>query len=109
MHLPERWGYLQFTKNTTSTATFILPQSEKRRQYLWLLYYKQKAYFAKHRKYATSLKNFGITTPGLQVDGDENILKMEATTRQFTIYISDDDNTLSINDEGFVQTLKKIL
>ena len=109
MHLPERWGYLQFTKNTTSTATFILPQSEKRRQYLWLLYYKQKAYFAKHRKYATSLKNFGINTPGLQVDGDENILKMEATTRQFTIYISDDDNTLSINDEGFVQTLKKIL
>jgi len=64
-------------------------------------------YFAKHRKYATSLKSFGIDTPGLQVDGDENILKMEATTRQFTIYISDDTSTLSINDEGFVQTLKK--
>ena len=109
MHLPERWGYLQFAKNTSGTTTFILPQSEKRKQYLWLLYYKQKAYFAKHRKYATSLKSFGITTPGLEVDGDDNILKMEATTRQFTIYISDDDNTFSINDEGLVQTLKKIL
>src|SRR5215204_413434 len=29
MHLPERWGYLQFSKNTSSTTTFILPKSEK--------------------------------------------------------------------------------
>ena len=108
MHYPERWGYLQFTTDTIRSATFILPQFEKRKQYLWLLYYKQKAYFSKHRKYAASLKDLKITTSDLQVNGDKNVLTMEATTRQFTIYITDNTNTLSINDEGFVQTLKKI-
>jgi hypothetical protein len=107
MHCPERWGYLQFVKKASSTNAFPLPQSEKRKQYLWLLYYKQKAYFAGHHKYAMSLKDLGIVSPGVHVAGEENVLKMEATKIQFTVYISDEKSTLSINDEGFVQTLKK--
>jgi hypothetical protein len=109
MHYPERWGYLFFAKDATATTAFALPQAEKRKQYLWLLYYKQKAYFGKNRKYATTLQDLGITEEQVEVDNTSNRLSMEATTRQFSVYITDHDTTLSINEEGLVQGFKKRL
>lgn len=107
MHYPERWGYLLFTKDMGSKSTFVLPLDEKRKQYLWLLYYKQKAFFGKHRKYAASLKALGIPEGKVQIEGINNWLSMETTTRQFMVYITDHETTLSINDEGLVQRIKK--
>ncbi|HEV7333858.1 MAG TPA: carbohydrate-binding family 9-like protein [Flavisolibacter sp.] len=108
MHYPERWGYLLFTKEANSPSEFVLPRDEKRRQYLWLLYYKQKAFFSKHRKYATSLKDLELNDQ-VRIDNTNNKLSMEATTRQFSGYITDEETILSINHEGFVQTIKKAL
>ena len=105
MHLPERWGYLQFTKEKSGRKGFVLPVAEKRKQYLWLLYYKQKAFFGKNQRYATSLQDLGLTD-GVLIDGTKNSLHMEATTRQFSGYITDQNTTLSINDEGFVRAIK---
>ena len=48
MHYPERWGYLQFSRK--STAVFTMPFSEKQKQYLWLIYYRQKQYLQKKPK-----------------------------------------------------------
>lgn len=110
MHYPERWGYLQFSRKPSAVNdTFQLPYNEKRKQYLWLLYYRQKAYQQKHQKYAASLKELNINTNEVTVEKMVNKLKVEATSRQFTVSISDGSNTLLLNDEGFVQLLNKVL
>ncbi len=107
MHYPERWGYLVFTKDSLGKKMFSLPPDEKRRQYLWLAYYKQKAFWSANRKYAASLADLGLPVGAFLIDGAENQLKLEATSKQFTVTISDGRSTLSINDEGFVQAIKK--
>ncbi len=55
MHLPERWGYLQFSGNKAGKQeeVFVLPEGESIRKYLWLIYYKQKSYSREHKQYAT--------------------------------------------------------
>jgi hypothetical protein len=103
MHYPERWGYLQFTRKSATNATFTLPYEERRKQYLWLVYYRQKKYLSEHRTYASSLKDLGITTPRVTVEGVSNQLKLESTSRQFLVSIDDGNRTWLLNDEGQVQ------
>ena len=102
MHYPERWGYLYFTKQD-ATSRFDLPYNEKRKPYLWLVYYKQHAYRTTHGKFATSLVQLGIDSPAISIGGISNILRTEATTRQFMVYISDKHDSLSVNEVGLVQ------
>lgn len=107
MHYPERWGYLQFTNDTLAPQVFVLPAAEKRKRYLWLCYYKQKNFFSTHGRYAARLQDLGIAESLIVVDRLANRLHMEATARQFCVSITDANNTLSVNDEGLIQTLKK--
>ncbi len=104
MHCPERWGYLLFTKQTKSADApqFVLPYGEKQRQYLWLVYYRQKAYFEKNKKYAPTLAELGIKPTAFDLDGKKNTLTMEATSRQFSVSIGSAESRISINDEGLV-------
>jgi hypothetical protein len=103
MHLPERWGYLQFAKS--KNKGFEWPYDESRRPYLWLLYYQQQAFKEKHGRYATTLKQLGITTGETVIDGKKNYITMEATGRQFMIYLSDKESKLTINENGLVQKI----
>ena len=102
MHYPERWGYLQFSKQTnpSSAPPFVLPISEKQRQYLWLVYYRQKEFFGRNRRYASTLDELGIQPAEFDIDGTKNTLVMEATNRQFSAIIESTDSRISINDEG---------
>ncbi|MEO5999925.1 MAG: carbohydrate-binding family 9-like protein [Chitinophagaceae bacterium] len=108
MHFPERWGYLQFTRKESDAAVvFELPYPEKQKKYLWLCYYRQKEYFTKNRRYASSLKDLGIDTPGVTIDNRTNTLQMEATSQQFMATIAEDTvNLISINDEGLIRGLR---
>lgn len=104
MHLPERWGYLQFATKEASTdlPLFELPYSEMQRQYLWLVYYKQQAYKRNNGHYASSLGDLGISDTQL-VDGVGNSLSMEATSSLFFCRIKDaEGKTVSINNEGYI-------
>lgn len=105
MHFPERWGYLQFTKEPTGETAFVLPEEERWKPYLWLLYYKQKEQKAKNKTYAASLQALGLRER-VRLGGVEGQLKMEATTRQFSATITFRQTTVTINDEGLVQTIK---
>lgn len=107
MHYPERWGYLLFTKK--EATTFTMPYDESRKPILWLLYYRQKEHRAKHGRYAVTLKQLGIGTTGYTVDGINNKLKLEATSRQFMVYLSDSTNTITINQDGLVQKINERL
>ncbi len=107
MHYPERWGYTLFSENTpnNSEQTFILPYSEKQRKYLWLAYYKQKEYFKKNKKYASSLNELKVSENDIQIDGKKNILNLEANSGQFLISIREEgSNTIiSLDQDGLIR------
>jgi hypothetical protein len=109
MHLPERWGYIQFSTIEVSSKLpeFKLPYSELQRQYLWLIYYKQQQYTKNNAKYAKSLDDLELKSL-VQIAGKTNVLSLEATSYQFTATISDIENDyiILINNEGLV-TVKK--
>ncbi|MEO6290150.1 MAG: carbohydrate-binding family 9-like protein [Ginsengibacter sp.] len=110
MHFPERWGYLHFSKREAGEPgkTYSIPYSEIQKKYLWLVYYLQKDYFQKHHMYASKLKELGIYDNTFILENKENKLRMEATSRQFMVYISSDENIHTVNDEGLVQLTKPI-
>lgn len=109
MHLPERWGYLYFSRQpaTGPAVAFTMPYAEKQKQYLWLVYYRQKEYFGKHGRYSKSLKELGLKNPKVMVEGQENQLKLEAGTLQFMAAIQGPDGKVwGINENGFVHKIK---
>lgn len=109
MHFPERWGYLFFSKPNEGVAAkkYSIPESEDLKKYLWHVYYLQKEYLQKNKSYATNLNQLGISESTFNVNGIQNKLWMEATSRQFMVYISNDQTSYSLNDEGLVHTLKQ--
>jgi hypothetical protein len=108
MHFPERWGYLFFSKPETGKplAEYRVPYSESQKKHLWLVYYLQKEYFQKNKAYARELKDLGITETDIQIDGKSNRLWMEATSRQFMVYINGEQSSYSVNDEGLAQSVR---
>jgi hypothetical protein len=106
MHYPERWGYLQFSKNVTGNNAFIMPYAEDQKRYLWLIYYREHLYFRAHHAYALSLDKLGIDSNVL-IAGKANKLKLEATEHQFMGLITDggDDVTWGIDQQGAVNQL----
>ena len=106
MHYPERWGYTLFSENTPNNneQTFIVPYSEKQRKYLWLAYYKQKEYFKKNKKYASSLNELKISENDIQIDGKKNSLNLEVNSKQFLISITEEgSNTIiSLDQDGLI-------
>ncbi|TXK24933.1 hypothetical protein FVR03_22125 [Pontibacter qinzhouensis] len=113
MHYPERWGYLHFTKQKAGTreVDFKLPYAEKQKNYLWLVYYRQKEYYEKHQLYATSLGQLGFEEEErVVIENHTNQLQLEATKHQFMATIQGPDNAVwSINQEGLIQKLKNTL
>ena len=109
MHFPERWAYLFFSKKDagSSKTAFSIPYSEEQKKHLWHAYYLQKDYFQKNSSYASSLSKLGINNLTLLIDGKENKLWMEATSRQFMVYISAGEDVYTLNDEGLVHLLEK--
>ena len=109
MHFPERWAYLFFSKKDagSSETAFSIPYSEEQKKHLWHAYYLQKDYFQKNNSYASSLSKLGINNFTLLIDGKENKLWMEATSRQFMVYISAGEDVYTLNDEGLVHLLEK--
>jgi hypothetical protein len=81
MHRPERWGYVQFSIAPPGKAVFVPDPAEPAKQLLHRVYYAQRAYHARHGKWAESLADLGlkdVTHP--TVTGPP---KLETTTRLF--------------------------
>jgi hypothetical protein len=55
MHRPERWGFVQFTNETTRGKVVFRPDpSAFARDVLQTIYYAQKDFFAKHKRWAAT-------------------------------------------------------
>lgn len=110
LHVPERWGMLQFSEKPVNAGlpSFVLPEVEILKKYLWLVYYKQEAYRAESNKFALSLDK--ISMPETLHDGAGVGLKlrMEATTLQFTAFLTTDEKRVfSINNVGYITEIKQ--
>lgn len=108
MHMPERWGYVQFSALAPDAAQplFEWPYSERQRQYLWLVFYKQQKHYRDKGAYALSLSDLSIAGSCL-VSGKRNTLSLSATPLQFTATISDDSGAaLRINHEGLIRKIR---
>lgn len=110
MHYPERWGYAKFsTKKPKGKSSFLLPEDEKLKNYLWLLYYKQKDFFAKENRYASDFEQLHFDIERFKELHESCILEMEVTRKQFVACLTTGAGiTWQINDEGriFKQTNK---
>lgn len=109
MHYPERWSMVQFSgKAVGSTRVkFKLPVEEEFAKHLWLIYYKQRKFAGKNRGYATSLAKLNIEEKGKQ-NGTNYQLELKAEKRNYTATLKTDKGlTLTINQEGLVEVLKK--
>jgi hypothetical protein len=106
MHLPERWGYTMFSPNIPSQKKlekFAIPYLEKQRNYLWLVYYKQKDWLKKNNVYTASLKDLGIPEDDIIIDGSKNRITVEITSKFFHATISDEaGSSININQDGLV-------
>lgn len=107
MHLPERWGYTVFSPSSPSEkadAVFVLPYSEKQREYLWLVYYKQKDWQKKNKVYTSALKDLAIPEGDILIDGIKNRINIETTSKYFQAFITDEEGkSITINQDGLVQ------
>jgi hypothetical protein len=103
---PERWGYISFTQTLAGnkTAPFVLPYTEQQRRYLWAAYYRQKDWLKKNGRYAETLKELDVPEKDIMIEGKNNSLVQEATSKQFLITISDGTprRFITINQDGFV-------
>lgn len=105
MHYPERWGYLQFTDQERPRIPAHLEYAEQQRNYLWLIYYRQKDYIKKHNKFAASLQELGIGTE-VAIEGKLNSLLLESSGNLFRATVRGGGVAASIDDDGHVRTLK---
>ena len=104
MHYPERWGYLQFTRQ--AGTTFQLPYAEQQKRYLWLVYYRQQQHRQRVGRYAATLADLGIG-PHPVVEGRPNHLQLQATAAQFSATVAAAGSpTIRINYEGLIETLQ---
>ncbi len=109
MHFPERWGYLQFSSllSGTENVQMPLPEEEKYKKYLWLLYYKQQEYRKQHQQFATDLPQLNLPDT-VMVDGTKCTFGMEATTKQFSATIQSATGHIhcEIDQDGNITKIK---
>jgi hypothetical protein len=104
MHYPERWGYLQFTRQ--ANTTWQMPPAELRKQYLWLVYYRQQEYRQRTGHYAATLAELKIA-PQVKVEQQASQLELAATPYQFTATLTTAGSpAIRINDEGLIENIK---
>lgn len=63
MHRPELWGYVQFTKAAGGKTEFYPDQSLPARNVLIQIYYAQKRYYDKWKRWASSLEDLDVKIP----------------------------------------------
>jgi len=60
MHRPENWGYVQFSTARLRADTFRPDPTVPLRKLLVDLYYKQRAFHEKHKRWAATLQELGV-------------------------------------------------
>jgi len=60
LHRPEMWGYVQFTRGQPGSVKFVPDPTGEARHLLHQVYYKQRAFQQKQKRWANSLAELGL-------------------------------------------------
>lgn len=110
MHFPERWGMLQFSTKPLNgeKILFQIPNGQELKNYLWLVYYKQKDYQNKHSTFASSLSELSIPEIVTTSSNNSAQLKLFASKFQFTAILTINEGlVLSVNENGLFRKIRK--
>jgi hypothetical protein len=103
MHMPERWGYVQFSRLRAGSATeaFVEDRNERVKWALRLLYYRQSAFRATSARYAATLDVLAPST--IRVEGIDFHPVMHGTQSLYEITAKGfDGSVVHINQDGRV-------
>mgnify|MGYP003665940860 CR=1 FL=1 len=96
MHLPERWGYVQFSNNQVGNGNqaFVMHADEQIKNELRKLYDAEKAFFAIHGHYTDQLTELNSNTPlsDVAIEATKSWFKIScpATSKDKYWYITED-------------------
>src|SRR3954447_7120846 len=85
MHMPERWGFVQFSGLSAGRGTeaFVENPNERVKWALRRLYYRQRRFQADNRGYATTLA--ALNANDIRVEGLEFTPVLEGTASAYRI------------------------
>jgi hypothetical protein len=85
MHMPERWGFVQFSDIVAGrgTDTFVEDRNERVKWALRRLYYRQRRFRADHGRFATDLAS--LDAGAITIDGLEFRPVLESTANLYEI------------------------
>lgn len=105
MHYPEMWGIVQFTNYNPKQKTieFIWNNIEDVKWYLRQIYYKEKLYYYKNKKYTKEFAELNLEeckTPGFN-----SLPIIECTANLFEAFIISNDGLakISIDNSGLIK------
>jgi hypothetical protein len=103
MHMPERWGHVQFSNigAGSSTESFVEDPNERVKWALRRLYYRQRAFRDRNAHYSSSIAE--LKPDDIRVDGVDFRPVMHATPSLYEIIASGFDGAVvHINQDGRV-------
>ena len=98
MHMPEMWGYFQFSGITAgeSTDEFIPDPYFDMKWALRLVYYAQNEFFRKNQRYGKDLKELGLSASDFPAGLDKPVIMTTRTA--YEVYYP--DSPLTIYNDG---------
>ncbi len=101
MHEPEKWGYVFFSSELPNASNaFKIPQDEKIKWELYIMYRIQNAHYKTHKTYFTSIDS--LITSKIKVDGKllKPILENHSTGWNLSIKSPFSNNLLTVKEDG---------
>lgn len=108
MHMPERWGFVQFSDATAGTKVtpFAEDRNERVKWALRRLYYRQREFNARHGRYAADLAALGAA--GIEVEDLEFRPALEVTGSMYEMSAPGFDGaTVHIRQDSLVWVTRR--
>ncbi|MGK9477760.1 carbohydrate-binding family 9-like protein [Melioribacter sp. OK-6-Me] len=104
MHYPEMWGFIQFSTSTANTKNieFSFDEIEKIKWLLRQIYYAQREFYEKNKRYCDDLSLLQIA------DINRYGVTLEATTNLYEVSVKLNANSfLRITQDGLIKIITK--
>ncbi len=104
MHYPEMWGFVQFSVNTSNTRNidFVFDEIEKIKWFLRRVYYAQREYYEKNKKYCDDFSLLQIS------DINQYEVNLEATANFYEVSVKLNENSfVRIAQDGLIKIISR--
>lgn len=108
MHVPERWGMIQFSEETIGKGwtKFQMPADEELKKLLWLTYYKQSEYKRRTGDFAQSLEQISVPEQVQLDSGIKVSLDLKITKSGYLVSLTSGAGAqFRINENGLLEAI----